>query len=217
MLIIDLHVDVCLIDETHLILGNAGPQWVYSKARLILEKKGRGKLMIIRNGINHMVWKPGLVMHPYLNSERAWILIHENNAKIAIWSVYMAAEVLYNEFLVWNKELNAMIKVEMETIQHKGYKVILIGDFNGHVGNDEDGITGNRGDINSKRHRLRSFVTINSLLLLNANQSWCSGTLTRLTSNSVTLDYALADVGAKNRVNCMIIDEMNTILSHSDH
>ena len=131
MLIIDLHVDVCLIDETHLILGNnedlsmLDPHWVYSKERSILEKKGRGKLMIIRNGINHMWWKPGLVLHPYLNKERAWILIHENNAKIAICSVYMAAQVLYNEFLVWNNELNDMIKVEMETIQHEGYKVIL--------------------------------------------------------------------------------------------
>ena len=223
-LINDLHVDICLIDETHLRLGNnedlsmLDPHWVYSKDRSVLEKKGGGKLMIIRNGVNHMQWEPGLVLNPYLNAERAWILTHENNAKIAICSVYMAAEVPNNEFRVWNEDLYAMIKVEMETIQHEGYEVILIGDFNGHVGSDEDGVPGNRGDINSNGHRLRSFVSNNNLTLLNADKSLCFGTFTRSTSNSVTvLDYALADAGARNRVNCMIIDEMNAMLSHSDH
>ena len=36
-----------------------------------------------------------------------------------------------------------MIKQEMETVQREGYGVILIGDFNGHVGNNYEGVPGN--------------------------------------------------------------------------
>ena len=137
-------------------------------------------------------------MFPYLDAERSWMLTHENNTKIAICSVYMAAEVPDGEFRTWNNELYSMITGELKTIQNEGYDVILVGDFNGHVGNDLEGVEGNKADINSNGRLLRSFVDTNNLTMLNADKQICSGIFTRSTANSVTLlDYALADDGAK--------------------
>ena len=46
----------------------------------------------------------------------------------------------------------------------------------------------------------------------------CSGVFTWSTLNSVNLlDYVLVDQVASKRVNCMIIDELNVMVSHSDH
>ena len=79
-------MDICLIAETHLVLGNnedlseLEPHYVYCKERSVVEKKGGGKIMIVRKGVNHIRWELGLVMFPYLSAERAWILTHENNS-----------------------------------------------------------------------------------------------------------------------------------------
>ena len=32
-------------------------------------------------------------MHPYLDAEREWIIVHENGKKLAFFSIYLAAEV----------------------------------------------------------------------------------------------------------------------------
>ena len=86
------------------------------------------------------------------------------------------------------------------------------------MGNDARGVKGNNQDVNSNGHKLCSFVTENNLIMINANQALCSGVFSRSTSASVSLlDYALADANAFLRVKCMIIDELNVMLSHSDH
>ena len=163
--------------------------------------------MVVRNGINHIRWEPVLVMFQYLDAEQSWILTHENSAKIVIYSVYMVAKVPDGEFRVWNNELYSMISAELMTIQNEGYEVILVGDFNGHVDNDLEGVEGNKADIKRNGRLLWSFIDVNNLTMLNADKQICSGTFTRLTGNSVTLlDFALADEGAKRRVKCMIID-----------
>ena len=55
-------------------------------------------MTIVTPGLNHSRWDPGLVMFPYLDAERAWILIHERNSKIAVCAVYCSAEVLDGNF-----------------------------------------------------------------------------------------------------------------------
>ena len=50
-------------------------------------------MTFVRPGLNHSRWDPGLVMFPYLDAERAWVLIH-----IAMCAVYCAAEVADGHF-----------------------------------------------------------------------------------------------------------------------
>ena len=63
------------------------------------------------------------MLYPYLNTERSLVLTHENNAKVANLQCF---EVPNADFRVWNKDLYAMIKQEMEAIQREGYDVVLI-------------------------------------------------------------------------------------------
>ena len=41
-------------------------------------------MSIVRPGLNHSRWDPGLVMFPYLDAERAWFLIHEGDDLVLI-------------------------------------------------------------------------------------------------------------------------------------
>ena len=118
-------------------------------------------------------------MFPYLDAEREWILIHEMNKKLAICSVYMAAEVVGATFLSWNNDLYAMLSSELSFLRDDGYICVLMGDFNGHIGNDSYGITGNHSHINDNGRLVRNFVTDNRLTLVNADQRRCNGLFTR--------------------------------------
>ena len=60
-------------------------------------------------------------MYPYLDNEREWILIHENNSNVAICFVYLAAEVGGDNFHVWTAELCAMLQAEITTLREDGY------------------------------------------------------------------------------------------------
>ena len=59
-------------------------------------------------------------------------------------SVYLAADVL-------NADLINMIQAEMVALTEQGYACLLVGDFNGHIGCDDQGVVGNNPDINYKR------------------------------------------------------------------
>ena len=162
-------------------------QTVYHKERLGSVKKGGGLLTIVKPGLNHLRWEPPLPMFPYLDAEREWILIHEMNKKLALCSVYMAAEVVGGNFLSWNNDLYAMLSSELSFLRDDGYICVLMGDFNGHIGNDLYGITGNHIHINDNGRLVRNFATDNNLTLVNANQRRCDSLFTRrgYMSNSV--------------------------------
>jgi len=67
-------------------------------------------MTIINPSINHSRWEPGLVMHPYLDAERSWVLVHEGGRNVAICSIYCAAEVAGSRYDTWNFDLYAMMK-----------------------------------------------------------------------------------------------------------
>jgi len=217
-------IDLCFIDETLIHHGQnddlscLNNYTVYSKERSFGSKKGGGKMTIVRPDLNHTRWDPGLVMYPHLDAERSWLLVHENDRHVAFCSVYCAAEVGNDQFKVWNTELYIMIQQEVQTIQNEGFECIILGDLNGHVGNDDRGIKGNCPDINYNGQLLRDFIACNNLTMINADNSRCSGLFTRSTSNSATcIDYVLADNGANELIGQVSVDTNKEILWGSDH
>ena len=218
------HLDLCFIDKTLLQHGNNDNLsclknfTTYTKERSFGSKKGGGKMTILRPDLNHTRWDPGLVMFLHLEAERSWILVHENGRQIAFCSVYCAAEVQNEQFKIWNKELYIMIKHEMETIKGKGFDCIILGDLNGHVGNDDRDIEGNSPDINYNGKLLRDFIDSNGLIMINADKTRCSGLFTRTNSNSATcIDYVLADSNSEELIMQMTIDSNKEVLWGSDN
>lgn len=86
-------------------------------------------------------------------------------------SVYMAAEVTANnDFVAWNNCLYSCIQGEAQNLELKGYKCMIIGDLNAHVGVPPEGIEGNRPGVNSNGHKLLNFVSNNYLVMLNSDK-----------------------------------------------
>ena len=118
-------------------------------------------------------------MYPYLDNEREWILIHENDSNVAVCFVYLAAEVSGDDFQVWNAELCAMLQSEITILREDGYTCSLVGDFNGHIGVDSQGIPGNNSDVNSNGRLIRNFVASYGLRVVNGDVDHCEGVFKR--------------------------------------
>ena len=91
----------------------------------------------------------------------------------------MAAEVVDGNFLSWNNDFYAMLTAELSFLRDDGYVCVLMGDFNGHVGNNLHGINGNHSHINDNGRLVRSFITDNTLTLVDADLLRCDGLFTR--------------------------------------
>ena len=218
-------IDLLFVDETHLKRGSNEDMtlidpWnpIYLERGMGL-KKGGGKLVLRSERLNCLVWNPEVEGSEWISSERVWILVHNNNCKIAICSVYMAAEVTANnEYIAWNDCIYEALQGEVRSRTEDGYLCMIIGDMNAHVGTPPDGIEGNRPGTNTNGEKLLNFVRNNNLLMLNQDKELCSGLFTRITPlSSTVLDYVLVSRALKNSVARMIIDEQLQWFSGSDH
>ena len=69
-----------------------------------------------------------------------------------------------------------------------------MGDFKGHVGDDKEGIDGNREDINENGRSLRDFMKRNRWTMKNADKNRTTGLFTRSSGGfSTILDYVITD------------------------
>ena len=144
-------------------------------------------LTLVKHGLNHMRHVPATVMFPYLNNKCKWMLLHENGTNVDVCSVYMAAEVISAEYIAWNADLLSMIQAELASLRGQGYSCVLMGDFNGHIGCDAQGVAGNLPYINHNGRLARDFCSCNDLLVVNADKSRCTGIFMRVVTNSVSL------------------------------
>ena len=99
------------------------------------------------------------------------MLKHEGTKKIGVCFVYMAAQSLNcDEVKEWNRKLYMCIQNDLMQLQGKGYECMLMGDFNGHVGNGQDEIPGNHAHVNSNGKLLQDFIAVNNMNMLNSEQ-----------------------------------------------
>ena len=218
------HIDIMFADETHFRQGANNdlsvfkPWTQYYKERGFGEKNGGGKMILVSNRINHMPWVPDKVP-TWVENERSWIRVHNQGMRLAVCTVYMAAEVIGNTaYQDWNISLYGYLSNEIRALESEGYGCILMGDFNGHIGCPPDGIEGNRPGVNFNGRQLLNFADENDLKILNIDKDLCDGTFTRITPNSSTiLDYVLVTKSVYPLINTMKIDEGVELLAGSDH
>ena len=178
-----------------------------------------GKLILRSDRVNCSEWTTTGTNNDWINSERSWLLVHSGGCKLAICSVYMAAEVTANnDFVAWNDCLYSTIQGELKGFQQTGYNCMIIGDMNAHVGDLPEGIVGNRPGVNSNGRKLLNFVQNNGFVMLNKEKSICSETFTRITPvSSSILDYVLVTPDLTKEVVRMIVDEDLALFTGSDH
>ena len=218
-------LDILCVAETHLRAGNQedlsmlSGYYITTLDRTFGEKGGGGMMAIVNPNLNHMIWNSPDERFPELSNEKFWILIHEGGTKVAVGAVYMAAQVTNNDaFKEWNVKLYSMLEHDTRMLTDKGYKCFILGDFNGHIGCDEDGIAGNKEKTNSNGVLLQQFIKNNALTLLNADPRITAGMFTRTAGGNTTiLDYGLASKEGVGLIDSMSIDENGNIMAGSDH
>ena len=58
---------------------------------------------------------------------------------------------LNNDYKTWNDMIYAELDRELEVLENDGYKCVIVGDLNAHVGLPPQGIEGNRAGVNYKK------------------------------------------------------------------
>ena len=196
------------------------------------DREGGGLAVYTRmgDGILFKEYKP--VIHDqsraFVNSERMWITVESQSSKTAICGLYLGCQYGDDRHGEWNNAIYETIQTEAFALRSRGYRVVFMGDFNGHVGSDprSGGIPGNTASVNANGQRLLDFITITDSVNINSMcrlpGSWdtrvCEGLWTRQRSGfSSVIDYALISREHANSVVSMYIDDRGALGGGSDH
>ena len=132
-----------------------------------------------------------------------WIKCTDNSYSWRIANVYglQESQCTDEETERWFYQL------EKEYATCSNEPVIIIGDFNAHVGSDELGIKGNSHKVNRNGRKLRDLIERRNLSIIN-NSDVCKGLWTRVCESSkAAIDLAICNEAMMNKIKCMEIDE----------
>ena len=172
----------------------------------------------------------GLVFHDYfpeikdqdchfVRNERIWITTESAMNKSAVCGAYFGCQHPDNRNASWNDAMYKVIHEEAMTLKRQGYKITILGDFNGHIGcQPGTGIVGNNPDINHNGHMLLDFLHRGGFRHVNGEQHLTTGLWTRQRGavRSV-LDLALVSEEDLGNVVSLTIDDKGQFGGSSDH
>ena len=162
----------------------------------------------------------------WMSSERVWILMEDERAKVACCAVYMRVNSPINsDFHKQNKELLGQITEEIRIIRGNGYVVNIIGDFNARVSTNQ-----NFNFVNYPHHHnengtlLMNFALHNDLYCLNP-MAWNGKAMEDFTFQRdlgvkvvrSLIDYSLGCVGAVALTYSFRVSDEAGIAIESDH
>ena len=164
----------------------------------------------------------------FVNSERVWITVQSQSSKTAICGMYLGCQYSDDRYSEWNDSIYQVVQQEAYSLRSKGFRIVYLGDFNGHIGNNprEGGIPGNTAAVNNNGRRLLNFVTntdsVNVNGLCRVTGDWntrvCNGLWTRQRGGSSSvIDYALISREHANSVVSMLVDDTGSLGGGSDH
>ena len=181
-------------------------------------------------GIIFKQYKPDIAdqANAFVNSERMWITVQSQSSKTAICGLYLGCQYSDDRYGNWNDAIYQVIQQEAFTLRSQGFRIVYLGDFNGHIGNTpmEGGILGNTTGVNPNGRRLLNFITNTDSVNINAMcktpGDWstrvCRGLWTRQRSGfSSVIDFALISREHSSTVVSMLIDDKGNLGGGSDH
>ena len=150
---------------------------------------------------------------PNTAKETQWVIVKlDNQRKIAIGTVYMNTNKPEHEDL--NSRICESICTNGAKLREEGCEIMIIGDFNGHLG--EESIEGG-GSLNGNGRRVLEICDILGLRLINGSEK-CDGKYTwnRGTEKSI-IDYVLCSSWVENKLEYMKIhtDELSIGSDHN--
>ena len=166
---------------------------------------GGGLLIAVKNNTGIEM----IILNIEDKQEIMWVKIKMKHITYMIGVVYgYAAESRTSDEEIEEWYFN----LEKEISKYSDEKIIIVGDFNAHVGRDDLGIPNNHENINQNGEKLRSLVERRELIMINATHK-CKGKWTREDPNGTKsiLDYVITNEHAYDNIKNMIIDEEHNI------
>ena len=199
------------------------------------DKKGGGIACLVRKsaGVKFKKFSPNIPRAElnYVSNERLWITYQSQHGKTAICTVYLGFHHNDGRHLDWNKGIFEVLTDEVRELRDDGFRVILQGDFNCHVGSDlsRGGIPGNHPPQPNRNGELfLAFLSDNQLTHLNGavrqpgnwDSRLCQGMWTRHSSDyrsSTVLDYVVVSSEHLGSARELIVDQGGLFGGDSDH
>ena len=155
----------------------------------------------------------------YVNKERVWLRTESAVTKTAICGAYYGCQTPQDHHAEWNMGMYQTIQEEQESLRRQGYRIIMLADFNGHVGNKEgQGIKGNHKDVNPNGCRFLNFLKNSRMQYVNGHGNLTKGIWTRQRGKSKTVvDYVAMSEEHLHTVKMLEIDDCGKYGGGSDH
>ena len=193
--------DIIILVETHLVKKNTikinGYENVITRNR---NTNGGGLLVAQRNNLDSKL----VILDINQTHEQMWIQLTGPNGKINLCIAYGLHESRCTKQEIEDWHFN----IEQKIGEYDQHPVLLIGDMNAHIGNDDKGVFGNHHEINQNGCHLRNMIERRQLVLVN-NTKICHGKFTRVdpTGKRSILDLIIANNRMFNLMKSMNIDE----------
>ena len=197
------------------------------------EDKGGGGIAVLckqKDGLIFSEHNPDIIDKQclFVRKERQWIVITSEIRKTAVCGLYLGCQNGTDSHGMWNDLIYTQVQSEIVELRKKGYRIVLLGDFNGHIGNVlGQGVPGNHPEINSNGWRFLSFLKSADLIHVNGAVrtpgDWGSrmseGLWTRQRGGrSTILDYGVVSKEHMDTVINMRVDDNGTMpCGKSDH
>ena len=142
-----------------------------------------------------------IAMHIDEEHEQMWVKVNEYVIGIVYGMIESRTEK--SKIEEWYYVL------EKQYVKYQDRKVMIIGDINAHIGNDEYGVYGNSDEISHGGQILRNMTERRNLTIMN-NEKLCKGKWTREDRSNKTKsihDLVIANENMADSVNKMEIDE----------
>ena len=155
----------------------------------------------------------------FVNNERVWVTVQSNSSKTAVCGLYLGCQYGDDRHGRWNDTIYQVVQQEAFALRSKGYRVVYLGDFNGHVGcRPGQGIVGNNPDVNLNGSRFLDFLTRTDSRNVNSVQRLTTGLWTRQRGgHSSIIDYAVVSNEHMDSVISLHIDDKGEFGGGSDH
>ena len=231
--------DICILLETKRRKEVISPS-VEIKGYDILERRrsntsgdraGGGILVYLRNdkGYRFEEHVPPIENphHAFVANERIWVKVESAKCKTAVCGLYCGFQASDDRHGLWNDALYDVLRKEVRDLCTDGYRVLLLGDFNAHVGNScTVGVVGNHPNINLNGDRFLIFLRETNSLHLNGACRVQGDWSTRISKGlwtwqqngiSTIIDYGVVSNFDLNSIKEFIVDDRGQYPSGSDH
>ena len=163
----------------------------------------------------------------FVSNERVWVTVESESCKTAICGLYLGCQYSDDRNAEWNSLIYRTIQEESFSLRSRGYRVVFLGDFNGHIGDVLGvGVPGNKPGINANGQRFLDFLSHTDSVHINGSVRVPGCWATRITSGTWTrqragcssiIDFGVVSAEHLDSVAGMTVDDKGEFGTQSDH